>query len=209
MTAEVQRLSTPSKHTHAPRKLRNYLLDPKFQLKYTSMVVGVALAVGGVLGYEAYKYSTGQTELLNIQKMESRGADVDAPFLRDLEAYSRAADRQVLTAIIGGVAALALALGVTGIVVTHRLVGPAFRLRQLFGQVTGSRIRPVGNLRKHDELQEVYGAFQEMIGRLRAMRAEDVQDLDLAIEKAEEAGMPGDLIESLKNLRDRIRGSLA
>jgi hypothetical protein len=208
MTAEAQRLSTPVRHTHPPRKLRNYLLDAKFQLKYTSMVVGVAIFVGGVLGYQAYSYSTGQTEMLNIQRMESRGANVDERFLKDLEGYARAADRQVLLAIIGGVTALAFALGITGIVVTHRLVGPAYRMRQLFGQVTGKHLRTVGNLRKHDELQEVYEAFQQMITRLRTAREDDVRDLDQAIAQAREERAHESVIAALENLRERIRSSL-
>ena len=208
MTAEAQRLSTPSRHTHPPRKLRNYLLEPKFQLKYTSMVVGVAVVVGGVLGGEAYRYSKGQTEMLQVKSVEARGSAADARFIADLDAYARAADRQVLLAVIGGVGALALALGLTGIVVTHRLVGPAYRLRQLFGEVSGTRLRAVGNLRKHDELQEVHSAFQQMIVKLRAAREHDVQHLERAIVMAREGRAPEELIASLTDMRDRIQGSL-
>ena len=65
MTAEAQSLS-PSGRAHPPRKLRNFLLEPKFQLKYTGMVVGVTLVVAAVLGFQAYEYSTGQTQLRTV-----------------------------------------------------------------------------------------------------------------------------------------------
>src|SRR5262245_57963100 len=161
MTAEVQSqsLSPQSGRAHPPRKLRNYLLEPRFQLKYTGMVVGVTLLVGGVLGYQAYQYSTGQTELLNIERMDAvvgKGSAPDEQFIADLERYARDADRKVAFAVLGGIGVLALALAFTGIVVTHRLVGPAYRLRQLLRQVSEGRLRPAGKLRKHDELQDVF-----------------------------------------------------
>ena len=49
------------------RKLRNYLLDRRFQLKYTSMVVAVTMVVASILGTLAYQESKGQTEALQIQ----------------------------------------------------------------------------------------------------------------------------------------------
>ena len=208
MTAEAERLSSAPRHTHPPRKLRNYLLEPKFQLKYTSMVVGVTVVVGAVLGYQAYKYSTGQTEMLKVARVDKQGADADDRFFADLDAYAREADRQVLLAIIGGVGALALALGITGIVVTHRLVGPAYRLTQLLGQVSGGRLRTVGSLRKHDELQGVFEAFQRMIASLRSAREADLLALDQALDKAREARASEDLVAALQQVRDRIQSSL-
>jgi hypothetical protein len=49
MTAQAQPVSQSPRSTHPPRKLRNFLLEPKFQLKYTGMVVGVTLVVAAVL----------------------------------------------------------------------------------------------------------------------------------------------------------------
>jgi HAMP domain-containing protein len=211
MTAEAQRLSSHPGRTHPPRKLRNYLLEPKFQLKYTGMVVAVTLVVAAVLGYQAYKYSTGQTELLNIEKMEAAtltGAVADARFIADLEGYAREADRKVALAIMGGIGVLALALGLTGIVVTHRLVGPAYRLRQLLRQVSAGSLAPAGSLRKHDELQEVFVAFQEMVKSLRGAREQDLAALDEALERAKAAGASDSALEPLRSVRERLRGAL-
>ena len=49
------------------RKVKNYLLDRRFQLKYTGMVLLVTLVVAGVLGYMAYDFSKGQTEAFTAQ----------------------------------------------------------------------------------------------------------------------------------------------
>jgi methyl-accepting chemotaxis protein len=207
MTAEAQRLSSHPGRTHPPRKLRNYLLEPKFQLKYTGMVVSVTLVVAAVLGYQAYKYSTGQTELLNIEKMEAAtvsGEIADARFIADLEGYAREADRKVALAIMAGIAVLALALGITGIVVTHRLVGPAYRLRQLLRQVSAGSLAPAGSLRKHDELHDVFVAFQEMVKSLRGAREQELAALDDAIERAKVGGASDAALEPMRALRTRL-----
>jgi methyl-accepting chemotaxis protein len=205
MTTEAQRLSG---RAHPPRKLRNYLLEPKFQLKYTGMVVGVTVLVASVLGHYAYQYSTGQSQLLNIELVEAKGSAADAQFVSDLERYAREADRKVLLAILGGIGVLALALGITGIIVTHRLVGPAYRLKQLLGHVSAGRIQTAGKLRKHDELQDVFEAFQQMIGSLRAARERDIEIVERALEAARASGASEPTLEALNEVRDRLRSSL-
>lgn len=207
MTAQAQPISQPSR-SHPPRKLRNFLLQPKFQLKYTSMVVGVTVVVAAVLGFQAYKYSTGQTELLNIERMEARGDAVDAKFVADLDRYAKEADRKVLLGVLGGIAVLALALGLTGIVVTHRMVGPAYHLKRLLRRVSDGRLRVDGSLRKHDELQDVFEAFQMMVKNLRAAREQELQELDEALASARAAGVPEDALAQLRSVRARIQSSL-
>lgn len=211
MTAEVQSLSPQSGRAHPPRKLRNYLLEPKFQLKYTGMVVGVTVLVAGVLGYQAYQYSKGQTDLLNIERMDAavgNGSAPDERLIADIERYAREADRKVAIAVLGGIGVLALALALTGIVVTHRLVGPAYRLRQLLRQVSEGRLRPAGSLRKHDELQDVFEMFQRMVGSLRTAREQDLADIERAFEHARAAGVPETSLEPLRAMQERIRASL-
>src|SRR3954471_12465171 len=86
------------------RKLRNYLLDRRFQLKYTSMVVGVTLVVASILGALAYRESKGQTEALQIQLATQ--PDLDPGVAAQLEAFGRARDREILLGILGGIAVL-------------------------------------------------------------------------------------------------------
>lgn len=193
------------------RRLRNFLLDPRFQLKYTGMVVAVTVVVAGVLGHRAYEYSTGQTELFNIQRMDAQvgsGEPLDQEFVQDLEAYAREADRKVKFGILIGILVMTLALGVTGILVTHRLVGPAYRLRRLLRDVASGRLHVQQGLRKGDELQDVFEAFQKMVHSLREYNQRDLEQLEAALAKARDAGVAAEVLGEFETVRDRLRKSL-
>jgi methyl-accepting chemotaxis protein len=216
MATEAQTLPKPGQ---APkRRLRNYLLDPRFQLKYTGMVVAVTVlvtgAVGTWLGREAYMHSTGMTQMLAMDDMDDAARDEllteEARVL--IEAEAEKADQEVLRNIVTGIVLLVLvlsiALGFTGIIVTHKVVGPAYKLRLLLGDVERGKLNVRGGFRKGDELQELGDAFKHMVVALRARREEEVAQLDAAIEKAREANVEADVIAALTGVRDRWREPL-
>jgi methyl-accepting chemotaxis protein len=207
MSAQAERVSFRS-GPQAKRRLRNYLLDPLFQLKYTAMVVGVTVVVAGVLGRVAYSYSTGQTQMLAMNKLEAKGGEVDEQFMKDLERYGQEADRKVAFGIAAGVLLLAIALGITGIVVTHRLVGPAYRLKMLLREVRNGHLRVEGRLRKHDELQDLFEEFTAMVLSLRAAQEREIALLDEAIGRARQDGVPDASIAHIETARDRMRAAL-
>jgi nitrogen fixation/metabolism regulation signal transduction histidine kinase len=185
------------------RRLRNYLLDARFQLKYTGMVVAVTLVVATILGTVAYQQSHAQTEMMTINlAMAGETADF-------IEQTAREADQQLLLMIFGGIALLVLSLGLTGIVVTHRVVGPAFKMKSLFRHVADGHLKLYGRLREGDELQDVFLEFERMIERLRANQREEITQLEAAISKAKDAGAPDTVIADLTALRDRMEKELA
>jgi methyl-accepting chemotaxis protein len=188
------------------RLLRNYLLDPRFQLKYTGAVVGVTVLVAAVLGYFAYDYSRGQTEALTIQMAVQ--PDLHPEVAEDLQGWAQAADRRVLFGILAGIIVLALALGVTGVLVTHKVVGPAYKMRRLLNDVAEGHLRVDGRLRKGDELQELFEAFARMVDTLRARQAEEVALLDAALAKAKAGGVGDDALAAILEVRDRMQAEL-
>lgn len=188
------------------RRLRNYLLDRRFQLKYTSMVVAVTLFVASILGALAYHESKGQTAALQIQL--TMQPDLDPRVAAELESFGRERDRQILIGIIIGVAALTIALGLTGIIITHKMVGPAYKMRMLFATLANGQLRVVGGLRKGDELQEVFVAFHEMVRRLRERREHELSHLDLALTRIKAAGGSDEAVRALTDVRDRLRSEL-
>jgi len=188
------------------RKVRNYLLDRRFQLKYTGMVIVVTIAVASVLGFMAYRFSKGQTEALTAHIAAQ--PDLDDTTAGDLERFAEQEDRKVRNAIIAGIALLALALGITGIVVTHRVVGPAYRMRRLFEHVGQGRFEVTTGIRKGDELQDLYRSFAEMVKSLRDQRAEEIDQLEETLRKMESAGVQSAYLTELRMLLERVRKSV-
>jgi len=188
------------------RRLRNFLLDTRFQLKYTGMVVAATVVVATVLGYFAYDYSRGQTEALTIQM--AMQPELHPDVAADLEGWAEAKDTEVLIAIVIGILALAVTLGFTGIVVTHKVVGPAYKLRRLLGDVADGHYRIEGRLRKGDELQNVFEAYERMVVALRDRQKEEILQLDAALEKASRAGVPDNALADIVEVRDRMQASL-
>ncbi|MEM9865670.1 MAG: hypothetical protein AAF938_28945 [Myxococcota bacterium] len=188
------------------RRLRNYLLDPRFQVKYTSMVVVVTVMIAAVLGYFAYDYSKGQTEAMSLSIAMEPGLNPEAA--DDLEGFAEAEDQKVLTAIVTGIIVLALALGITGIIVTHKVVGPAYKMRLLLNEVGKGKLKLVGRLRKGDELQELFEAFADMIERLRETQAQEIAELEEAIELARKDGVSEEAIAHVIHVHDRMKAAL-
>ncbi len=206
MGAEAQSQPMPKKAGPPKRRVRNYLLDPRFQLKYTGMVVVVAVVVAVVLGYFAYDYSRGQTEAMSITM--AMQPDLDPEVAADLEGWAEAQDRGVLMKIVAGIFILALVLFITGILVTHKLVGPAYKLKLLFGNIEKGKLKLSGRLRKGDELQDVFLAFAAMVEALRENQAREIAELDAAIEKAKESGVSDDDLAPIAEVRSRMQAAL-
>lgn len=189
------------------RRLRNYLLDARFQLKYTGMVVAVTVLVAAGLGYLAYGYSTGMTEMLTMQR-GAEAATLSDELQRQFEEEAKEEDLRVLLSIIGGIAVLALSLGLTGILVTHRVVGPAYKLKLLLGHIERGSLKERGGFRKGDELQDVGDAFKRMVVSLRTQREDELAELARAIDKAKAASVDATVIADLEALRDRLERAL-
>lgn len=185
------------------RKLKNYLLDRRFQLKYTAMVVVVTVAVASVLGFAAYRFSQQQSDVLAAQI--AANPDLDPETAADLERFARQEDEKVRNAIIAGVLLLTLALGVTGILVTHRVVGPAYRMRRLFEGIGRGKLEITTGIRKSDELQDLYRSFADMVESLRDQRSEEIAQLEETLAAMEAAGIQSDYTNQLRDVLERIR----
>ena len=98
-------------------------------------------------------------------------------------------------------------LFVVGIVLSHRIVGPSYRLKQLFWKVSRGDLAITEKLRGGDELVDLFDAFTSMVAALRAQHASDLTSLEgalraLAKDHPDDPGVAA-LRASIERLRQR------
>ncbi|NUP10088.1 MAG: HAMP domain-containing protein [Polyangiaceae bacterium] len=105
--------------------------------------------------------------------------------------------------------ALVGAIGVAGIVFTHKIAGPIFKMKRLFRQVGEGKLVLREKLRKGDELQHFFEAFEGMVDHLREKQQREIDDLDGAIKALEREGLgESAAVERLKTLRGEMEDHL-
>jgi len=262
----------PVKTGRQQRRLRNFLLDKRFQLKYAGMLAGVALALSVIFGIglritsdrlvEQNRDAVSQSQQLVKQGQETvrRGKQVvdlsnkvndvvamnikkaygDEPELAKTFAEQTATDekkfkeeQQLLEAdaaslqkravelerqaaafeeqrkLLGLMLVVALLLfvvciGLAGIVVTHKVAGPVFKMKRMFGQVGDGHFSVRERLRRGDEMQVFFEEFEKMLGRLRDIQGQDMTRIDESIARIE-AEASSDAVATLKKLRAEMQ----
>ena len=137
-----------------------------------------------------------------IAKLAAQQAALEGQ-ARELERLYATSARVLLVAL--GLFVVLVALG--GILVTHRVAGPVYKMKRLIGEVAEGRLREPGKLRRHDELVEFFAAFDAMVRALRSQREEELAELERALADLGDQVTPAE-VARLKALRDRLRTSL-
>src|SRR4030095_4623169 len=112
--------------------------------------------------------------------------------------------------IIGFGLVLVLSITAVGILLTHKVAGPLYKISSFFGRIRDNKLGPTpAKLRKGDELQGFYMSFREMHQALRGRTEEELRVLNNAL-AALEAGGAGTqrALEDLRQLRQRKEESL-
>jgi hypothetical protein len=148
---------------------RTYLVDRGFQLRYALLLAGAGAVLALFCGLWLHQAHVQATDLLPL--------DAAA---RELVARS---DRELLGALLGITGLMALALGVLGVIITHRVAGPVLvlgRYLQAFGRGRYPRVRA---LRRGDELRRLFGVFGAGVEALRAREAAHADLLEQAVSR--------------------------
>ena len=255
-------MSAPPTGRHQ-RRLKNYILDAHFQLKYTSYLVGIALLFSVCLGALLWRTSaeviaqSAQT-VQQGEQVVGRGREVveesrkvsevvkmnivkdpiysDNPAL--LEAFKGDADKQderlksqqsalesqaaglkqqsqslqhqqrtMLITLTTALTLLVVLIGFAGILVTHKVAGPIFKMKRQIRDVGEGHLRIPNKLRKGDELVDFFEAFETMVINLRSRQQGEIDKLDQAIKTLEPKAEPGEL-DPLYQLRQEIIDAL-
>lgn len=227
----------PTKTGRHQRSVKNYLLDPAFQIKYTAYLVGVALLISIVLGVFLWRTSGKVVEesdrvvdeskkVSDVVKMQIKDDPIygDNPEL--MKSFNESASdsdnrvaaqqakvvaqqRMMLGSVVGGLSLLVILIGLLGIYITHKVAGPIFKMKQLLKQVGQGKLDfPRRGLRKGDELQHFFDEFLKMVDGLKARQESEVAALDAGIAAAKDAGASDEVLLKLVAFREDMRRSL-
>lgn len=135
------------------RSQNRFLVNFKFQLKYASIVVGVSSIVFCILGYKFYESEIGKQKLLQIQNP-------------DILEMVQGHDHQTLFYLIGFFVIQILSILFFGIMLTHRIAGPIFRVQKdLETAIENNEIPTIRPVRKNDEFKGFFDALHAFIDK--------------------------------------------
>lgn len=147
--------STDPKRGHQ-RSMKNILLRPEFQLKYSFYFVGMTLVTMGAVFL---------LFLLSLEDMVSTLAVVyriEPEVVGAIQQSLRTATfTTIAVAVLFGIISVSL-----GIILTHRLVGPMVPIRRLIRQLTDGEYGVQGRLRTKDDYQEVMSELNGLSKKL-------------------------------------------
>lgn len=118
--------------------------------------------------------------------------------------------------LVAILAVLVVAIGLLGIVFTHKVAGPVFKMKRLLRQVGEGKLVVRERLRKGDELQHFFEAFESMVAELRKHQEAEIARVDKILEKLDEAPrstrglkeFDEDGVEMLRQLRREMQDQL-
>ncbi len=195
------------------RHLRNYLLDPKLQLRYTLIMVVLSSLLTAGLGSIWYQQMRETSRIIEVKALTTM-TDQEIKVLQDDIAVQ---DRFRLLVLVGFGVLFAFAVAGYGIILTHKVAGPLFKITLYMKKVKEGNLGPIYDLRKGDQLHDFFESFKQMHTSLRRECEQQVKILDEMITAAErhltqqdprETGEISRHLDELRKLRDRKKESL-
>jgi hypothetical protein len=167
------------------RKLSNYLLDKKLQLRYILLVTILSGLITASLGWLIYQQrhkasASVEEDLIALENKFHNDHQTDD--LRENAAAEMAADdrNDVFTMIGVGIGLVVILSGYL-LIMTHKVAGPLYKISMYFDRMADGRIGKVTPLRKGDMLQDFYTTFCEMHDSVRARLNVDHEEMSKAL----------------------------
>lgn len=225
-TLEQTEQAGPQASGRNKRSFKGLLINKRFQLKYTLIVVFLSVVISAVLGVLLLNKVTENTQLalngvrgmaaLREQMAPAGGtgaadrAEIDRS-LAESEKALQERDREVMLYLVLCLVGLVLAITLLGIFVTHKVAGPVFVLSRYINQITAGNLRDVRQLRKGDELLEFFETFERMLKSLQERQRADVAALESTLralrdqlEKLHAGASPEGLADELSRAIDEL-----
>lgn len=187
------------------RRLSNYLLDKRLQLRYVIVVSLLSAIICGVLGTLIYRQEQQASTFLEEDLKELTAGDASlrdfqAEVARDMESR----DKALVGKMIGAGVGLVLILSIYLVVMTHKVAGPLYKVSMYFDQMSRGRFAKVTPLRRGDMLQDFFSSFQETSEEMRKRMQADLDVMERAVKASRNANASGELAEAVAKLEAHV-----
>lgn len=170
------------------RKLSNYLLDKKLQLRYVLLVTILSGLITASLGYLIYQQrhkasASVEADLIALENKfkNDGGAQQQTEGLRERASSEMASDdRNDVFTMVGVGIGLVIVLSGYLLIMTHKVAGPLYKVSMYFDRMADGKVGKVTPLRKGDMLQDFYTTFCEMHDTMRARMTADRDAMEKA-----------------------------
>ncbi len=149
---------------------RVYLIDKRLQLRFTGLVVALVVI---------YSLFLGGATFINY-RISSIVFDNTSLYDPVIEESIKAEGRKTVFVTTTFLVINGIVVGLALVLLTHKVAGPLYRIRQHFGSIRDGKIPQRLTLRKGDELSHVAESFNEMTQVLRAQTQKDADVLNAA-----------------------------
>jgi len=164
------------------RKLSNYLLDKKLQLRYVLLVTILSGMIAGALGYLIYQQKRAASESIEKDLQALTQADSSQEdFQEHVASGLQSEDRALVYKMVGVGIGLVVILSLYLLIMTHKVAGPLYKVSMYFDRMAVGRLGVVTPLRQGDMLQDFYLTFHEMHDAVRERAKQDAQALEDAL----------------------------
>lgn len=153
------------------------IVDSKFQLKYTAIIMAVAAVVSTALGYFLWNAHQEMNAMLATLTDSALGDSLNADDAG-----------RIWTMVVAFLVGEVVILGLLGIFVTHRVCGPIFVLRQHLSTLNKGRYPALRPLRSRDEFVDAFQTFAEFVTSLKQRDEAEAKALAVLVDQAKERG---------------------
>jgi hypothetical protein len=136
--------------------------------------------------------------------VQVRAMDPTDEMAQQLVAQFAHNDKVMLAVLVAFGVLLSVVLSAYGIVLTHKIAGPLYKVTLYLDKIRDGKLGQVYNLRKGDELVEFFEHFKAAHDSLRKSTEADIALLDKAIAQVGTGG----LADEMKAARDKKSESL-
>ena len=171
------------------RRLSNYLIDKKLQLRYILVVTILSGIIAGSLGFMIYDQRAQSTQSIedDLEEIIQNKDDI-----KSITGDYVDEDRMLVYKMVGAGVGLVVILSLYLVIMTHKVAGPLFKTSIYFDRMAAGRLTVVTPLRRGDMLQDFFEKFKEMHDAVRQRSTDDVAAMEKAVVALRESRNQGD-----------------